>query len=124
MLPLLPAILLLLLQGSAGGDQAAWDARLPGALNALHRQLQGGPDGIRAADEVVFASLLAAGGDDDISKALIKLLTHLDEPSEQVSRPCVDREETPSVIPIPPSLGDPQSGYYDCRRSRDGPWIA
>lgn len=124
MLPLLPAILLLLLQGSAGSQSAAWGEQLPGAITALHRQLSIGGDKLRAADEAVFASLLAASTDEEISKALLQILTFIeDREVETKARHTRPIDESPP-IDIPRCIGDSQAGFFDCRRTRDGPTIA
>jgi len=118
MLPLLPALILLLLQGPAGIQRMASNGQLPGALDALHRQIARSPESTRSADEVVLASLLAVSGDKTMSRALMQLLVCI-QPDEPKKATTV-REESPPVA-IPPSLGTPQDGYLDGRLSRDGP---
>ncbi len=127
MLPLLPALILLLLQGPANVERMAGSGQLPGALQALHRQMASASSETSKAEEVVFASLLAVSGDKDMSRALLHLLTFIEPP--EAERPIlVSTEESSPPTPIPPLLGAPQDGYFDCRRSRDGPagslWIA
>jgi hypothetical protein len=120
MLPFLPALILLFLQGPAGIERMAVNGHLPGALEALHRQM---PDNARPADEVVFASLLAATTDKEMSRALLQLFTLMEPAPAPVSKPVVVQESSPPV-PIPPTLGAPIDGFFACRRSRDGPVAA
>src|SRR5689334_3317213 len=82
MLPFLPALILLFLQGPAGIERMAVNGQLPGALNALHRQIKSSPEKVRPADEVVLASLLAASSDRGMSRALLQLFTLVDEVPE------------------------------------------
>jgi hypothetical protein len=121
MLPLLPALILLLLQGPAGIERMAGAGQLPGALDALHRQIANAPQKVRAADEVVLASLLAASGDQAMSQALLRLLAMITPEVPAEARRIILLEEVSPPVPIPVSLGSPRDGYLACRRSRDGP---
>lgn len=125
MLPLLPALILLLLQGPAGIERMAANGQLPGALHALHRQMAKAQEKTCVRDDVVLASLLAAGQDKSMSRALLQLLTSVDalfaEPIPAKPEPSRDIVSPPLVATC---LGTPQEGFFDCRRSRDGPWIA
>jgi hypothetical protein len=124
MLPLLPALILLLLQGPAGIERMAWNGQLPGALDALHRQMARSERNC-AADEVAFASLLAVSGDKNMSRALLHLLALIEPAPPEQPRQIVVAEESSPPVPIPPSLGALPDGYFACRRSRDGPrWVA
>ena len=120
MLPLLPALILLFLQGPAGIERMAWNGQLPGALDALHRQIASAPDKSGVAEEMVLASLIAASGDKSMSRALHHLLSLIEPTEERSQAQIVAREDSPP-IPIPPALGDLRDGCYDCQRSRDGP---
>lgn len=124
MLPLLPALILLLLQGPAGIERMAWNGQLPGAIDALHRQISEGPDGVAAAENAVFASLLAVSSDRSMSRALLQLLAYVDVSTPETSAPILASEECGPPITVPPSLGSPDEGYFTCRRSRDGPALA
>ena len=124
MLPLLPALILLLLKGPAGLERLAWDGQLPhqlraSALDALHRQIARSPE---KTDGRVFASLLAARGDKDMSLALLRILSCAApiEPEPTLSHVPVQDAIAPR-IDVPSRLGTPQDGYFACRRSRDGP---
>ncbi|HVT13414.1 MAG TPA: hypothetical protein VHE55_14200 [Fimbriimonadaceae bacterium] len=121
MLPLLPALILLLLQGPANVERMAGSGQLPGALQALHRQMASTPSETCKAEEVVFASLLAVSSDKDMSRILLRLLTFIEPPDAERTPIPASFEESSPPAPIPPSLGAPQDGYFDCRRSRDGP---
>jgi hypothetical protein len=121
MLPLLPALILLFLQGPAGIERMAWNGQLPHAIDALHRQMATAPEKAGVAEEMVLASLLAASGDREMSRALCQLLAFIEPTPERTQAPIIANEASPP-IPIPPALGDPRNGYYDCQRSRDGPF--
>jgi hypothetical protein len=121
MLPLLPALILLFLQGPANIERMASVGQLPGALNALHRQMATPHKRVRPADEVVLASLLAVSGDRELSEALWQLLSLTSTTNPEIKPVVVFDQEHSPPIPIPPSLGQLQDGYVDGRRSRDGP---
>jgi hypothetical protein len=121
MLPLLPALILLLLKGPAGIERMAWNGQLPSALHALHRQMAKAPERTCAADEVVFASLLAVSGNKDMSRALLHLLTYVEPAATETPTHVAKSDEASPPVPIPPTLGTPSNGYFACQRSRDGP---
>jgi hypothetical protein len=127
MLPLLPALILLLLQGPAGIERMASNGQLPSALNALHRHIANSHEKTTAADEVVFASLLAAGQDRGMSCALLKLLTSVDvvfvDTGELAPKSLDDPEDHGIPIRPAPRLGALSNGYFTCQRSRDGPFL-
>lgn len=124
MLPLLPALILLLLHGPAGIERNPLNGRSVSGIEALQRHAASTVDRGRMADDVVFASLLAASRDQGISQALLRLLTSVDgllaETVEDRPRPEFSEQRN---LPIrgAPTLGVPRDGYLDCRRSRDGP---
>ena len=125
MLPLLPALILLLLQGPANIERMAGSGQLPAALHVLTRHIASSSDRSSAADEVVLASLLAAGQDQQVSKALLHLLTLVEASEPERPRVRVLSDTDQPRIPIPPSLGRLCSGFIHSQRSRDGPlWIA
>ncbi len=118
MLPLLPALILLLLQGPANIERMAHDGHLQAALTAIQRHM---PERkVNRADEAVLASLLAVSTDRQLSRALVQLLAfaETDPPVERVVIPA----ETSAPIPIPPSLGRLREGFAASQRSRDGPF--
>lgn len=120
MFPLLPALLLLILQGPAKVERMACDGRLPGALEALHRQISAPSSGIRAADESVLASLVGLSGDHALSCALMHLFALAGpEPAPVESGRVI--EEVAPILSAPPPSGRLQDGFDDCRRTRDGP---
>ena len=125
MLPILPALLLLILQGPSSIEKMALDGRLPAALEAVSRQMEAQDHrsgSIERADATVLASLLALSGDPNLSHALIQLLS-LDqgftcpggEPpirqEESIERGRVESDPVP-IRPQP---------CLDSQRSRDGP---
>ncbi len=127
MLPLLPALLLLILQGPSSIEKMALDGRLPAALEAIHQQMESRDHkspAMSKADEAMLASLLAMSGDPQISHALIKLLS-LGEPAYVPAVPHLEVE---------PEQDDPPNTYAECdsavpvdgfaksQRSRDGPF--
>lgn len=130
MLPLLPAILLLLLNGPAGLDGVARDACLPEAIKALHRQIGESKDTepkralLKSIEsELILASLLAGTSDTDLSKAIseLLLLVSLDAPPPKQAPPEEPAKEQTGFI-------EPQQvrlslGYCHTARSRDGPAV-
>jgi hypothetical protein len=131
MFPLLPAILLLLLNGSSGLDRTAYDGCLPEAIKALHRQINEGDSEKQATllkglrSELIIASLLAGSNDEQLSQAISELLmlvgmsdlappprtaTFVDfpEPDEQLA---LGHEASPRL----------NEGFSHTARSRDGP---
>jgi hypothetical protein len=122
MLPLLPALILLFLQGPAGIERMAWNGQLPGALDALHRQISSAPEKSALAEEIVLASLLTASGDRQVSRALFQLLSFIEPTEERLQPAIIAYEASPPVFIPPPALGDLRDGFCDCRRSRDGPF--
>jgi hypothetical protein len=106
MFPLIPAILLLLLQGSSGFERFPQDTRLPQPWNALHRDAR--VRDVRAEAALVRFLALAA------SQQIIASGSNSAQPR---SNP-----ELISVALVAPALkASPEDGYQDCRRSRDGP---
>jgi hypothetical protein len=122
MLPLLPAILLLLLQGPAGPERIAHE-RLTGAIQALHRQIGASHESGAVSDEVVFATLLAASHDNALSRALLQALDLYAGPVSERPEPQLAYAEPRSPVPVPPSLGTPGKGFFTCGRTRDGPAV-
>lgn len=126
MLPILPALLLLILQGPSSIEKMALDGRLPAALEAVSRRMEAQDHrsgSMEKADAAVLASLLALSGDPDLSHALIQLLS-LDQGSdnsgkaklrkldEWVERVRLDTKSEP-ILPEP---------SLESQRSRDGPF--
>jgi hypothetical protein len=126
MLPILPALLLLILQGPSSIERMALDGRLPAALEAVSRQIESHDRSLGSsenAEAAVWASLLAFSGDPELSGALYRLLS-LDaavipqptsdgmEPDDWVDPPKYQRSGT---FTLP-------DAYVQCRRSRDGPF--
>lgn len=127
MLPILPALLLLILQGPSSIERMALDGRLPAALEAVTRQLEGQnhrSTSVEKADAAVLASLLAFSSDPGLSHALFQIL-NLDRPVDTTRTSLVgidesDSDRNPTVFADKPhSIPD---GALECRRSRDGPF--
>lgn len=117
MLPILPALILLLLQGPSNMERLARQGRLPAALDAIYR------DGDRVElsrsmqDQVVFASLLATH-DAHLSGALFALLAPEHEPIEPPLKAAP--LERKSVV-LPGDAPAPCEGFSRSSRTRDGP---
>lgn len=126
MLPILPALLLLILQGPSSIEKMALDGRLPAALEAVSRRMEAQDHrsgSIEKADAAVLASLLALSGDPDLSHALIQLLSldqRLDN-SDKAKRRKLDEwvERVQLDTNSEPILPEP---YLESQRSRDGPF--
>jgi protein involved in temperature-dependent protein secretion len=121
MLPLLPALILLLLQGPSNIERLAHEGRLQGALQAVHAQLQ--RPALAADDQrKVLAELLAKSGDAGLARALTQLLTLvLDEPGDNVQVRSRATRETALHGLSPTFAADLADGFLACRRTRDGP---
>jgi hypothetical protein len=117
MLPLLPAILLLLLQGPSNVERLAARGRLPSAFDAVCRSVGDTPT-LREAEQVVFATLLAAGEDPRLSDALFAILR-----TRRVQRaaPVVASAEVPRVRPAVGAVPTVRDGFARSQRTRDGP---
>lgn len=112
MLPLLPALLLLLLQGSSDFERLAAEGRLPSALEKFvsespneHKSLQ---------------SFWVVSGHPELSRALAVLLAVHPEPDSKPSYipPPTDEVEVIPAVPVARPLPE---GYVEGRRTRDGP---
>lgn len=135
MLPLLPALILLLFNGPAHVERMADGGALPAALAAIQQRIDSGETvslSQARADHLALASLLSFGGDPQISHALARLLisdlgsrisdlrgsdpaplSHLSELDSLSSDPrCAIRDPRSEL---------PRAGFAECQRSRDGP---
>lgn len=126
MLPILPALLLLILQGPSSIEKMALEGRLPAALEAIGRQMESKNHRVGALDssnEAVLATLWAFSGDPGLSKALYKLLTLDQEQDSDTQSPSVlsvETDESPTAFPN--GRHGPLPGQFsECQRSRDGP---
>lgn len=125
MLPILPALLLLILQGPSSIERMALAGRLPAALEAVSRQIESHDQSLAStegAEAAVWASLLAFSGDPELSNALYRLLA-LDATAPAAPRQYGfepdDWVDPPSFLS--PDLASLPDAYVQCRRSRDGP---
>ena len=79
MLPLIPVLLMLLLQGPSSLERLAAEGKLPAALETLHRQMRLAEtqpltetEEVRAPDTVI-ASLMAIRSDAEFSRSLFRV---------------------------------------------------
>ncbi len=121
MLPLIPALLFLLLNGAPNVERLAQDGRLPDAVSFANR-----PE-VQALSarqsEAVLASLIAVSWDKELSHALICLL-QFDSTQETRALASVYAEEKGSPsLPIrrDPPFRDPTQVVSASQRFRDGP---
>lgn len=124
MLPILPALLLLLVNAPSTLDRADC-VRAIGALESLHRQFESGapgPDGDRELTQRALASLLALRVPPaEFGLALATLLQFdVCEPTASLVD-AVDPGLARSSRQVRPPLARLQSGALEGRRSRDGP---
>jgi hypothetical protein len=131
MLPLLPALILLILQGPTNVERMALDGRLPAALDAIHRQMEStGSEhaSLKAANGMALVSLLAMSGDPQFSQALVKLLAMSSgdaveaKPSGKQYRDQF-ADDLANPPPCPRRLGSLTDGFFGSQRSRDGPAV-
>ncbi|HVL38368.1 MAG TPA: hypothetical protein VM328_03155 [Fimbriimonadaceae bacterium] len=130
MFPILPAILILLLQGPGSIDRLAESGRLPSALQALHSRLDtpsaaGGLGAFQGAGgERVLSCLLALGsGNTGGFQATLSLLLGLSvdatEPREW-SPPSLEGIH-PDPVHFEPFIAELAPGFVPGARTRDGP---
>ena len=121
MLPFIPALILLLLQGPSNFERLAMDSRLPAALEAIHRQMaEPGGSLLSEREEQALASLIAAGTNAHLTRALISFLWNdvdvaksLDCSSTELRKPIIGSCTSPP----------PQNGFSRSQRTRDGPAV-
>lgn len=124
MLPLLPALILLLLNGPANIERLAEGGALPAMLAAIQKRIDapGSAQEARSrADDVALASLLTLSSDPRISHALVRILVLGIKPSEVHDCEPPKLAEQSEPPPRADSLGQVQDGYLRSQRSRDGP---
>ncbi len=113
MLPILPVILLLLLQGPANVERMALQGRLPAVIEAIQRM------DTPKDEQEALVSLLAASQDRELAHALLSILKWTETAPV---RPQVLLPEEPAFVPIEhqqPMLLT--GGFAKGNRSRDGP---
>ena len=127
MLPLLPALILLLLNGPANLERMAERGALPAALAAIHQKAAPQNQTLNSAkaEQYALASLLSLTGDPQLSRALAQIF------SLQVACEVLPSAQPPAIKeadssgeppPIAHSIGKPQRGFLHSQRSRDGPY--
>ncbi len=117
MLPILPALILLLLHGPSNIERLAREGRLPAALDAIHREMDRAPVAATATEQAIIASLLATT-DPHLSHALFSLLR-----PESPGKPAKALEPREPQTPAEPPEPTPADGFSECRRTRDGPRV-
>lgn len=126
MLPILPALLLLILQGPSSIEKMALDGRLPAALEAVSRQMEARDHltgGSSEADAAVLASLLALSGDPDLSHALFQLLAIEPSIGKVTQTQKIEPDDQITPVPIDSQAGQSlPEGCLKSQRSRDGPF--
>ena len=117
MFPLLPALILLFLNGPAHMERLAEGGALPAALAAVQQRLEA-PD--KRADQLALASLLAFSGDKEASRLLVKILALQTVEERPAVQPVVETEAKVDP-PQERCLGQTREGFLRSQRSRDGP---
>jgi len=121
MLPLLPALILMLLQGPSNFERLAVDGRLPAALEAIHRHMaQPGSEKLSEREEQALASLIAAGSSAQLTRALMSFLWHGDEKPQSAEPPACESSQPVVCFNDSPPAPD---GFERSQRTRDGPAI-
>ncbi|MBI1757453.1 MAG: hypothetical protein HYR64_10150 [Fimbriimonas ginsengisoli] len=114
MLPLLPALLMLILHGPTGAENLAANDRVPEALRVLGMRLSGSrATSVRQVDRANALELARGQG---LSHAVMCLIAGAEAPTETSERPEL------VGLGLEPSF-HLDSGHFECRRSRDGPAI-
>ena len=119
MFPILPALILLLLQGPSNFERLSVDGRLPGALEAIHHRMAlPGAQRLTDHEEQALASLIAAGASIDLTRALMSLLWTADE-TPRLNAPETVAFAQPADYPA--TSAPPKDGFARSQRTRDGP---
>jgi hypothetical protein len=127
MLNLLPALLLLLLNGPANIERMAEGGALPAALASIQQRIDSPDRQVSAAaraDQMALASLLSMSGDPRMSQALARIfcLNIVCEPVPSAKpEKLLDEESGSEPPPVVRVDGQPRDGFLDSQRSRDGP---
>jgi hypothetical protein len=125
MLPILPALLLLILQGPSSIERMALEGRLPAALQAVTRQIESAEANLASTDDAeaaVWASLLAFSGDPELSGALIRLLSlDVSLPERSSGKAFEPNDWVDPPVFLSPDRASLPDAHVQCRRSRDGP---
>lgn len=124
MLPLLPALILFLLNGPANIERLAERGALPAMLAAIQQRIDtdsGTQEQARKSDSLTLASLLSLSADPRVSHALVRILVlGVDaNPLHDCEPPKLKVQTEPP--PAADTIGRPHSGYLQSHRSRDGP---
>lgn len=118
MLPLIPALLLLILNGPANAEQPAQRAQWTSVFRVF--QLGGRAPGSELANgEESLKGLLSLSDDPRFTRALYHLLWDSMNAKEQVD--AASQARAPFVPILGLSDRYSEDAYQDCRRSRDGP---
>jgi hypothetical protein len=112
MLPFLPALLLLLLQGPSDFERLVAEGRLSSVLEKFVAE--------SPKERKTLQALLVSGGHPELSRALAVLLTGQSEPEAKPAFVPPVAEERVVVPPTSDARPLPE-GYADGRRTRDGP---
>jgi len=128
MLPLLPALILLLLNGPANIERMAAHGSLPAALAAIQQRADAPRNGQLSgatAEQYALASLLSLTGDPQVSRALAQIFSLQVAcevlPSAQ-PQAAAEADSSGEPPPIARSIGKPHRGFLHSQRSRDGPF--
>ncbi len=106
MFPLIPALILLLLQGQLPLERGRMPATFEGLQWAIvAKQLEADPKG---ASKPRIAQVCA--------------LLRLFAPSQEIGTPETDASTEPAPAPIAPPIARMSAGFEDDQRSRDGPF--
>ena len=119
MLPLLPALILLLLQGPSNLERLAVNGRLPAALEAIHRQMVNSESGsLGELEQTTFAGIFANRLNESLSTALLSLLQPIQEQPKESLQATADERLIRFVESN--QLRTPD-GFGKSDRTRDGP---
>lgn len=129
MLHLVPALLILLLQGPGGLEKLAHDGRCPEAVSLLRsivlQQSAQAPSGqpgnlSNASPEATLSAIRSSSKDfGKLLQALAAL--YADEVEKPAIQPPLDRESAQDPPPHPHAIGSLQDGFIANSRTRDGP---
>jgi hypothetical protein len=128
MLPVIPAVLLMALQGVAGLEPAANEAALAGAKRCAAAHPAGKGRAPRLSAERWEWNLEAQTASLDSAVSLLGLLAQLISIAGTAIAPADEIAGLEGTAPdlfrgryAPPNVGQASPGFLNCRRTRDGP---
>jgi hypothetical protein len=119
MFPVLPALILLLIQGHIGLEQSAFGAPSAAFLHALNREARTQEE--LASVEEDLAVLLSLSKDPQYARVVLEILQMAFAKPDSPKTLVLSEEPEQRLLPVPKDVGKTRDAYSSCRRTRDGP---